>query len=47
MSTDFELTEWRRDVYRMSEREREINTDSTRAALGIVGDKYDEMYGGN
>jgi hypothetical protein len=43
---DWERDEWWRDVTTMSEADRERNADSHRAALGVVGDKYDDRYGG-
>jgi hypothetical protein len=43
MSYEHELDAWRQDVYRLTEPEREINTDSHRAALGVVGEARDDQ----
>lgn len=44
MSIDAE--EWRAEVRSMTEVQRELAADEERRALGLCGEKYDEMYGG-
>ncbi len=39
--SDWERDEWRSDVRRMTELERELAVEEPRRALGIVGDKDD------
>lgn len=39
----WERDEWRADVSRMSEVEREIAVDEPRRSLGIVGDPEDDL----
>ena len=41
-----ELDEWRCAVRDLTEVESDRNIDSRRASLGVIGDKYDDKYGG-
>jgi hypothetical protein len=41
MAYEHERDEWRRDVTRMTEVERQLAQDEPRQAIGIVGDKDD------
>jgi len=42
MAYQHEIDEWHRAAHDLSETEREINADSHRAALGIIGEEEDE-----
>lgn len=42
-----DLDEWRREIYSMTEVQRDLAANEERRALGLCGEKYDEMYGGN
>lgn len=43
MAYEFERDEWRSAVRALTEVQRLINTNATRAALGVVGDPTDAL----
>lgn len=45
MTYPHEIDEWRHAVHDMTEVEREAASDSDRAALGVIGDATDDLYG--
>lgn len=47
MTYPADLDEWRHAVADMSEGEREFNANADRAALGVIGEATDDLYGGD